>query len=138
MPRQLGRPPARDRPHTLRFRAAHADAEDLTHDQTNHDQAYRPTAFQNPTDAAWRARQAQVDADIEGLHRDAGIDQFVANMEAEGVAPREKVQSLSETLVRCASQASWQTCTKPRKEGYFCARLTRHLDALPPGLAPER
>jgi hypothetical protein len=49
---------------------------------------------QNPTDAAWRARQAQVDADIEGLHRDAGIDQFVANMKAEGVAPRERIKRL--------------------------------------------
>jgi hypothetical protein len=74
---------------------------------------------QNPTDAAWRARQAQVDADIEGLHRDAGIDQFVANMEAEGVAPREKVQSLSETLVRCASQASLANMHEAKERGVF-------------------
>ena len=43
---------------------------------------------QNPTDAAWRARQAQVDADIEGLSHDAGIDRFVDEMKASGIAPR--------------------------------------------------
>ncbi len=48
----------------------------------------------NPTDAAWRAQQARVDADIEGLRRDAGIDRFAANMEAEGVAPRQRIERL--------------------------------------------
>jgi hypothetical protein len=49
---------------------------------------------QNPTDAAWRARQAQVDADIEGLHRDEGIDRFVDDMKASGVAPRQRIERL--------------------------------------------
>ena len=35
----------------------------------------------NPADAAWRAQQAQVDADIEGLSRDAAADRLVAEME---------------------------------------------------------
>ena len=30
----------------------------------------------DPADAAWRARQAHVDADIEGLSRDAGADKL--------------------------------------------------------------
>ncbi|WP_146101563.1 hypothetical protein [Rhodopila globiformis] len=49
---------------------------------------------QNPADAAWRAQQAQVDADIEGLSRDAGIDRFVDDMEASGVAPRQRIERL--------------------------------------------
>jgi hypothetical protein len=49
---------------------------------------------QNPTDAAWRAHQAQVDADIEGLHRDAEIDRFTSNMKASGLAPRERIKRL--------------------------------------------
>jgi hypothetical protein len=49
---------------------------------------------QNPTDAAWRAQQAQVDADIEGLSRDAGIDRFVDELKASGVAPRQRIERL--------------------------------------------
>ncbi len=49
---------------------------------------------QNPADAAWRAQQARVDADIEGLSRDAGIDRFVDDMEASGVAPRQRIERL--------------------------------------------
>ena len=49
---------------------------------------------QNPTDAAWRAQQARVDADIEGLNRDAGIDRFVDEMKASGVAPRQRIERL--------------------------------------------
>jgi hypothetical protein len=48
----------------------------------------------DPADAAWRAQQAQVDADIEGLARDAGIDRLFDQMEAEGIAPRERVKRL--------------------------------------------
>jgi hypothetical protein len=49
---------------------------------------------QNPADAAWRARQAQVDADIEGLRHDAGIDRFVDDMKASGIAPRQRIEKL--------------------------------------------
>ena len=49
---------------------------------------------QNPTDAAWRAQQARVDADIEGLRRDEEIDRFVDEMKASGVAPRERIERL--------------------------------------------
>ena len=49
---------------------------------------------QNPADAAWRARQAQVDADIEGLSRDVGIDRFVDEMKALGIAPRQRIERL--------------------------------------------
>lgn len=48
----------------------------------------------DPADAAWRARQAHVDADIEGLSRDAGADKLVADMEASGVAPRQQIERL--------------------------------------------
>jgi len=49
---------------------------------------------QDPADAAWRARQAQVDADIEGLSRDPGADRLVAKMQAAGVAPRQRIEKL--------------------------------------------
>ena len=47
-----------------------------------------------PTDAAWRAQQAQVDADIEGLSRDAEADRLSAEMAAAGVAPRQRIERL--------------------------------------------
>lgn len=48
----------------------------------------------NPADAAWRAQQARVDADIEGLHRDAGIDRFAADMETAGLGPGQRIAKL--------------------------------------------
>ena len=36
-------------------------------------------------DAAWRERQADVDADIEGLSRDPEADRLMAEMDASGV-----------------------------------------------------
>jgi hypothetical protein len=48
----------------------------------------------DPADAAWRARQAQVDADIEGLSRDAEADRLVAEMDSSGVAPRQQIKRL--------------------------------------------
>ena len=48
----------------------------------------------DPADAAWRARQAQVDADIEGLSRDPVADQLVAEMTASGVPPRQQIERL--------------------------------------------
>jgi hypothetical protein len=49
---------------------------------------------QNPADAAWRARQARVDADIEGLRHDAAIEQFVDQMRASGIPPRQRIERL--------------------------------------------
>ncbi len=48
----------------------------------------------DPADAAWRAQQAQVDADIEGLSRDPGADRLVAEMAAAGIAPRQRIERL--------------------------------------------
>lgn len=48
----------------------------------------------NPIDAAWRAQQAQVDADIEGMHRDPALEQFHAEMKAAGLEPRERIKRL--------------------------------------------
>jgi hypothetical protein len=48
----------------------------------------------DPADAAWRARRAEVDADIEGLSRDAGADRLIADMDASGVAPRQQIKRL--------------------------------------------
>jgi hypothetical protein len=61
-----------------------------------------PTSFKRPSrlhskdpaDAAWRGRQAHVDADIEGLSRDAGADRLVADMEALGITPRQQIDEL--------------------------------------------
>jgi hypothetical protein len=48
----------------------------------------------DPADAAWRAGQAQVDADIEGLSCDAGVDRLFDEMEASDIAPRERIKRL--------------------------------------------
>ncbi len=48
----------------------------------------------DPADAAWRARQAQVDADIEGLSRDPEADRLAAEMAAAGIAPRQRIERL--------------------------------------------
>jgi hypothetical protein len=52
----------------------------------------------DPADAAWRAQQARVDADIEGLSRDAGIDRLAAEMKADGVPPRQRITRLKAYL----------------------------------------
>jgi hypothetical protein len=48
----------------------------------------------DPADAAWRAQQAHVDADIEGLARDPDADRLVAEMRAKGIEPRERIKLL--------------------------------------------
>ena len=48
----------------------------------------------NPADAAWRARQAHVDADIEGLPRNRALDRLMAEMRARGLSPRERIKAL--------------------------------------------
>ena len=52
---------------------------------------------QEPADAAWRFEQAQVDADIEGLPRDAEAEKLIAGMAAAGVSPElqnERIKSM--------------------------------------------
>ena len=48
----------------------------------------------DPADAAWRAQQAHVDADIEGLARDQEGARMIAAMRAEGRGPRERIKML--------------------------------------------
>ena len=50
-------------------------------------------------DATWRASQAQVDADIEGLARDPEISRFVSDMKAAGVPVRERIKRLKARVV---------------------------------------
>jgi hypothetical protein len=45
-------------------------------------------------DAAWRAGQAHVDADIEGVSRDEDLSRFVAEMKASGVPVAERIKRL--------------------------------------------
>jgi hypothetical protein len=48
----------------------------------------------DPEAATWRAQQAQVDADIEGLSRDPEADRMVADMDAQGISPRDQIAQL--------------------------------------------
>ena len=48
----------------------------------------------NPADAAWRAQQAHVDADIEGLSRDPLADLLSAEMNAAGIDPAQQIERL--------------------------------------------
>ena len=50
-------------------------------------------------DAAWRAEQAQVDADIEGLSRDPESEQLIAEMDAAGVPYDVQIERLKEHFV---------------------------------------
>lgn len=45
-------------------------------------------------DAEWRAAQAQVDADIEGLSRSSEFARFVAGMKRSGVPVGERIKRL--------------------------------------------
>lgn len=48
----------------------------------------------HPDAVAWRGEQAEVDADIEGLARDAGADELERRMDAEGVPLDEQRERL--------------------------------------------
>jgi len=50
-------------------------------------------------DAAWRAGQAHVDADIEGLTRDADLSRFVSDMKAAGMPAGERIKRLKAHVV---------------------------------------
>ena len=50
---------------------------------------------QDPADAAWRYEQAQVDADIEGLPKDAEAERLIADMTAAGVAPELQIERIT-------------------------------------------
>lgn len=47
-----------------------------------------------PEDASWRAEQAHVDADIEGLSRDVELSRFVSGMKAAEVPVGERIKRL--------------------------------------------
>jgi hypothetical protein len=63
----------------------------------------------DPAAAAWRAKQADVDADIEGLSRDGEADRMIADMDARGVDPRQQI----ERLRRHFRSRKGQTATGP-------------------------
>ncbi len=48
----------------------------------------------DPAAAAWRAKQADVDADIEGLARDPEADRMIADMDARGVDALQQIEHL--------------------------------------------
>ena len=48
----------------------------------------------NPADAAWRYEQAQVDADIEGLPRDAEAEALITAMTEAGVSPELQIDRI--------------------------------------------
>jgi len=50
----------------------------------------------DPASAAWRAEQARVDADIEGLHSDPETEALMAQMRRDGLSPAEKRARLDE------------------------------------------
>ena len=54
---------------------------------------------QDPADAAWRYEQAQVDADIEGLPRDAEAERLIADMTAKGVAPEQQIARIKALFI---------------------------------------
>jgi hypothetical protein len=63
----------------------------------------------DPAAAAWRANQADVDADIEGLSRDREADRMIADMDARGVDPLQQI----ERLKRYFRSRKGQTATGP-------------------------
>ena len=64
-------------------------------------------------DAAWRAQQAQVDADIEGLSRDAEADRLVAQMTAAGIAPRQRIEPPASSDYRSLRDRRFARCEPP-------------------------
>ena len=48
-----------------------------------------------PEGAAYRAEQAAIDADIEGLARDEGAERLIAEMDKLGLSPEERIERLS-------------------------------------------
>jgi hypothetical protein len=55
---------------------------------------------QDPADAAWRYEQAQVDADIEGLPRDAEAEHMIADMTARGVTPEHQISQIKAMFLK--------------------------------------
>jgi hypothetical protein len=48
----------------------------------------------DPVDAAWRAQQARVDADIAGLSRDPVLEALVDQWDAEGATTEEIIERI--------------------------------------------
>jgi hypothetical protein len=55
----------------------------------------------DPVDAAWRAQQANIDADIEGLARDPQADELMAQMDAEGLDAEQQIARLKVYFIAC-------------------------------------
>jgi hypothetical protein len=60
----------------------------------------------DPVDAAWRAQQANIDADIEGLARDPEADKLMARMDAEGLDAEQQIDRLKTYFKACRDKAS--------------------------------
>ena len=60
----------------------------------------------DPADAAWRAQQANIDADIEGLARDPKADELIAQMDAEGLDAEQQIKRLKAYFIACRDQAA--------------------------------
>ncbi|MFM9939036.1 MAG: hypothetical protein ACKVP7_06030 [Hyphomicrobiaceae bacterium] len=62
----------------------------------------------NPEDAAWRAQQARVDADIAGLSRDPELEGLVAEWDAAGLpteAVIERIKAYAKARYRLTAKA---------------------------------
>ena len=64
---------------------------------------------QKPADAAWRFEQAQVDADIEALPRDAEAERLIATMTADGVSPELQIERLKSMFLARAAKTPEMT-----------------------------
>lgn len=49
----------------------------------------------DPASRAWRAEQARVDADIEGLARDPAAESLLAEMDRDGLSDEEQIERLT-------------------------------------------
>lgn len=50
----------------------------------------------DPKDIAWRVEQMHVDNAIEGVERDPALAAFVAELNAAGLSPEEKIKRVIE------------------------------------------
>ncbi len=55
---------------------------------------------QDPADAAWRYEQAQIDADIEGLPRDAEAERLIGDLTAKGVTPEQQIAQIKAMFLK--------------------------------------
>jgi hypothetical protein len=48
----------------------------------------------DPKDMAWRYEQALIDADIAGMKRHPALEEFVAQMDADGIDAEEQIKRI--------------------------------------------